>query len=101
MPDLRADEDKSFNYFRMPVKLLEELAVKLMDKIKSEDTFLMKKSKKKKKCDKTQLNSCHVYIKFHRIIILHSRRPRSLEKHVEKSTAAVTLNDVFYILRFV
>lgn len=46
---LKADEDKFFNYFWMFVKSFDELAVKLTDKIKSENTFLMKKSKESKK----------------------------------------------------
>lgn len=46
--NLRANENKFFSYFRMTVKSFVELVIKLIDKVKSEDTFLMKKSKKVK-----------------------------------------------------
>ncbi|KAJ8865551.1 hypothetical protein PR048_033071 [Dryococelus australis] len=38
--ELREDENKFFNYFRMSVKSFDELVVKLEDGIKSEDTKL-------------------------------------------------------------
>jgi hypothetical protein len=38
--DLRDDEDKFFNYFRMSIKSFDELLTKLSDKIKVEDTVM-------------------------------------------------------------
>ncbi|KAL4121053.1 hypothetical protein QTP88_013637 [Uroleucon formosanum] len=40
--DLRNNPEKFYNYFRMSVKSFDELAARLIDKIKKNDTYMRK-----------------------------------------------------------